>query len=239
MRTLIVFVLLVLLGLMAMTSVYAISLEDKEKQRDLPASSLELVVVDPANGMPIELPGSQGKPVMASPKNTPLGAVVLVNPVVDLGERRLDRVEVRLDMEVTAVIKKPPFAYEIETQGLRPGINHTVQVLVVRTDGRYTSAVGTFWLSPVALEAYKPKRIDTVIKPIGLDLPMPSHEQTVYCPYVGLSRVALGDRLEARKDNRLVGFLEVSKLGSKGFWTRVIRGESPQGAELYPHQEVN
>jgi len=211
-----------------------IGLGDHEHQRDLPASAMELVVLDPETGLPLELPGPEGKPILASPQLVPLGAVVLVNPVVDLGERRLDRVEMRVDMEVMAVIRKPPFTYTIDTLKLLPGRSHSVQALVIRTDGRYTSAFEKFWLDATPLEAYRPKAAANV-KPEDplLGLAPATTEQTFFCSYDEVSRVQLGDQLVAKMNGRVVGLLEVAHLDRFGYQAKLIAGEAPSGAQLY------
>ena len=239
----------------------SIQLGDHEHQRDLPASAMELVVLDPETGLPLELPGPEGKPVLASPQLVPLGAVVLVNPVVDLGERRLDRVEYRLDgvpvrivrvsdlkskrrtvqdpggrIEVEEVLPlHSPLEWEIPTRDLRPGMSHAVQALVIRTDGRYTSAFEKFWLDATPLEAYRPKAAANV-KPEDplFGLAPATTEQTFFCSYnEEVAPIQLGDQLVAKMNGRVVGLLEVTHLDRFGYQAKLIAGEAPAGAELY------
>lgn len=223
--------------LVVVTPAFAnIGLGDHEHQRDLPASAMELVVYDPDTMEPLKLPGpDDGQEVLASIQQVPWGAFVLVNPVVDLGERRLDRVEIRMDMEVMAVIRKPPFTYMIDTLQLLPGRSHTVQALVIRTDRRYTSAFEKFWLDATPLEAYRPKSIASSLQPEDplLGLAPAMSEQTFFCSYDEVSRVQKGDQLVAKMDGRLVGLLEVTRLDRFGYNAKLIAGEAPSGAELY------
>lgn len=212
-----------------------IGLGDHEHQRDLPASAMELVVYDPATMEPLKLPGPDGHEVFASTQQVPWGSIVLVNPVVDLGERRLDRVEIRVDMEVVAVIHQPPFTYTIDTLDLLPGRSHTVQALVIRTDRRYTSAFEKFWLDTTPLEAYRPKSMASSVQPEDplLSLTPVMTEQIFFCSYDEVARVEKGDQLVARMNGRVVGLLEVTRLDRFGYNAKLIAGEAPPGVELY------